>query len=336
MQAYYNKVLNQLYLPIRYISKTTMRIKFLKAFNGDSILISFKDGQRKDRNILVDGGISATYQTKKDKKGKKSFGDLGIEIDRIRQLRQRIDLLILTHIDDDHIAGIIAWFDDDLEAHKLVKQVWFNSGASIAKYLKKKENKDLAHYINPTKKKRTSINQGIEFSKHISSQGIWKDKVIVQGDKMRKLGMVFKFLSPNQAKLEKLLKEWKKKDPRLKTSAKEDDYKLSLKEHIENDNFEEDKAFPNGSSIAFILEYMTNVFLFLGDSHPSVVAEGLHKFGYSSAKPIVADLVKLAHHGSSGNTDAILLNMITAKNFMVSTNGMTHQHPHKAIFSPSY
>ena len=44
-----------------------MKIKFLKAYNGDSIHISFKEGS-KTRNILIDGGMSATYM-QKNKKG---------------------------------------------------------------------------------------------------------------------------------------------------------------------------------------------------------------------------------------------------------------------------
>lgn len=56
-----------------------MRIKFLKAFNGDSILISFLENEI-PRNILIDGGIGDTYKTTSNIKG-----DLHEVIKKIRE-----------------------------------------------------------------------------------------------------------------------------------------------------------------------------------------------------------------------------------------------------------
>lgn len=38
-----------------------MKVKFLPAFNGDSILITFMDNENQERNILIDGGTPKTY-----------------------------------------------------------------------------------------------------------------------------------------------------------------------------------------------------------------------------------------------------------------------------------
>jgi hypothetical protein len=68
-----NKILNLFFLWI-LISNLVLLIapfmtfKFLQAFNGDSILISY-EWDRRNINILIDGGTSATYQ-RKGKKGK--------------------------------------------------------------------------------------------------------------------------------------------------------------------------------------------------------------------------------------------------------------------------
>ena len=44
-------------------------------------------------------------------------------------------------------------------------------------------------------------------------------------------------------------------------------------------------------------------FLFLGDAHPtSITQKGLTMFGYNADTPINAEMVKLSHHGSKGNT----------------------------------
>src|SRR5690606_14407471 len=96
--------------------------KFLQALNGDSIFISFLENDI-PRNILIDGGIGNTYINTSNIKG-----DLHKVIDRIRNDEQFIDLLILTHFDDDHIGGILRWLNKDKEASNLIRKVWFNSG----------------------------------------------------------------------------------------------------------------------------------------------------------------------------------------------------------------
>lgn len=310
-----------------------MKIKFLKAFNGDSILISFKDNEGINRNILIDGGVRDTYEMNIGAQRKLVDGELKTTIASIRRNGQFIDLLIITHIDDDHIKGILELFNKDANAYKIIKEIWFNSGGLIAESLQAKENEDLKLFINPDKKKLTSIPQGIEFSKYIKAKGIWERKIIIQGDIHSKYGLDFRILSPSKIKLEKLLKEWEKEDPDLKTAAKLNDYSISLKEFVENDKFEEDSAFPNGSSIAFILTYNDKNLLFLGDAHPSIIVEGLQKFEFSPENPLEAELVKISHHGSRGNTSVELLKYLKSRNYIISTNGRKDQHPHKQFLA---
>lgn len=49
-----------------------MKIKILKAFKGDSILLSFSDSEKLGRNILIDGGTGSTYFENRTRKN----GDL--------------------------------------------------------------------------------------------------------------------------------------------------------------------------------------------------------------------------------------------------------------------
>lgn len=312
-----------------------MKIKFLKANNGDSILISLQDNDGSNKNILIDGGIKKTYKTDKGPKGKPEFGELYTVINTIRNDNKFIDLLIITHIDEDHIGGIIKWFNDDVNAFCLIKEVWFNSGKGIAKFLKQSENKDLEHPINPDKTTLTSINQGIDFSQYITEKGILFTDIILQGSELKRFGYEFKILSPNKPKLEILLKKWKTKEPNLNTASKPkpNDYAKTIKEHWVDDIFSEDDAYPNGSSIAFILSKGEENFLFLGDSHPSVILEGLEKFKYSEDNQLITKFVKISHHGSKGNTNIELLKCINSKNYIISTDGSGDQHPSKQLLS---
>lgn len=310
-----------------------MRIKILKAFNGDSIWLSFNDPENNPRNIMIDGGVGETYLTSKNSKGKREFGELKEVIDIIKQRHQRVDLLVLTHIDDDHIDGILKWFQYDAEAFNLIEKVWFNSGGLISESLQLEENKDLEIYFDEDLSEKTSIPQGRSFAEYIYEHKIWQRQIIKQGDSLTELGLDFKILSPDKQGLEKLLREWKRKDPDLKTASKEHDYHLSILEHLENDKYEQDKAIPNGSSIAFIVEWNKLNFLFLGDAHPSVLIAGLQTFGFSKENKVKCELVKLSHHGSAGNTSSELLEYIECSNYIVSTNGNGHQHPHKQMLA---
>src|SRR5690349_11402460 len=96
-----------------------MKLNILKAFNGDAIHIQFNEGTLV-RNILIDGGMPNTYITLKGKKGKEVKGELNLLVEEISNKGQKIDLLILTHIDDDHIGGILRWFEKDLKALELI------------------------------------------------------------------------------------------------------------------------------------------------------------------------------------------------------------------------
>src|SRR5690606_36139536 len=139
-----------------------MKIEFLKAFNGDSIWISFFEDYI-PRNILIYGGIGDTFKNSSNVKG-----DLYKLIDKIRHEKQFIDLLVLTHFDDDHIGGILRWLNKDKEASKLIKKVWFNSGKEIAKKFESDENKDLdIELVDGAEDFRTSPKQGIKFEKYL-------------------------------------------------------------------------------------------------------------------------------------------------------------------------
>ena len=79
-----------------------MKVNFLEANNGDCILVSYEyDGYKK--NIMIDSGVSKTYEYKIGRLKKE--GSLKKVILDLQEKDQNIDLLIITHVDDDHIGG---------------------------------------------------------------------------------------------------------------------------------------------------------------------------------------------------------------------------------------
>lgn len=308
-----------------------MRIKFLKAFNGDAILISFKENENM-RNILIDGGMPATY-VQKGKNGKLIFGELQETVDKIRENDEKIDLLVLTHVDKDHIGGVLKWFEKDKEAHKIIGKVWFNSGRLISEYFDEQEKTENLLEIHGDST-HTSIGEGVKFEDYIEENGIWDRSIIIALEYFEYLGIKFKILSPSPDKLKLLLGKWEKEKPEsLDTSADKNDYDLTLKEHIAIDNFKEDTTIHNGSSIAFIMTYAKKNFVFLADAHPAVVVNSLKLLGYSKNKQLKAELVKISHHGSKANNSLEMLELFKTNKYVISTNGDKDAHPNKQFLA---
>jgi hypothetical protein len=305
-----------------------MKIRFLRAFNGDSIHIWFQDETGTNRNILIDGGSGKTYRYKNPVTGKLLSGDLEVTIDKIRGNGEKVDLLILTHVDSDHIGGILKWFEYDAHAADLIVNIWFNSGRLIFDTFNQKEITENLVPLRILDGTNTSIAQGATFEDFIERHDIWDKKLIKAGKSLTEFGVEFKFLSPNSDSLKLLLKKWEKEAPETLTASK-NDYDKPLSLLLENDEFKEDDSIHNGSSIAFILTYNLKNLLFLGDAHPTPVSNCLRSFGYSEENPLKAELVKVSHHGSKFSTSVELLNLIDCQNFVISSNGDIHNLPDK-------
>ena len=74
-----------------------MTIHILQVLSGECIIVDFENG----KCILVDGGYKRTYPKLKKKL---------IELNRDGK---RLEYVILTHYDEDHIAGLIKFFKEN-------------------------------------------------------------------------------------------------------------------------------------------------------------------------------------------------------------------------------
>lgn len=308
-----------------------MKLKLLEAFNGDSILISFCENNA-NRNILIDGGPGKTFESRNPKNKQKVSGALKIELAAIQSRNEKIDLLILTHCDDDHIDGLLKWFSSDDFSGDLIGEVWYNSAREVAKQLKTDvvESNNIKVKSKP-KNLNTSLPQDNDFDDFIEKYKIKNIKTIVAPYTLSRFGVNFQILSPTMKKLAKLtdLQEGLDRKNELLTS-KGNDYKHSIKEFIlMEDIFIEDNSLTNGTSIAFILSYDKKNLLFLGDAHPSVIVQSLKALKYSGEKKLITEYVKLSHHGSKFNTNSDLLDIIECNKYIISSNGEIHALPDK-------
>ena len=283
-----------------------MRIDFLKVYNGDAIHLSYQYND-KAVNILIDSGPRKAYERaeKEPRPPRKTIiidGEFKNFINRI----ESIDLLILTHVDNDHLGGIKAWMESKEFDSSKIKKIWFNSGQLINEYFATNiENENYQELeVKEFDSVKTSISDGVFFENKIAEYGIWDRKIIKAGDTYddNELGAKFLILSPTERNLTRLLRKWEKEEPSsIKTSSvsENEEYKKTLNELLKKDKNFYDPSKHNGSSIAFILEADNKKLLFLGDCLHRTRVKSLKKL---EIKSLEVDLVKVSHHGSKNNT----------------------------------
>ena len=289
-----------------------IRFKFLRAGCGDSILISTER-----TNILIDGGLK----------------DYDTEIEpHLRDIKQ-LDLVVLTHIDNDHICGLIDLVRDDNHNYK-IQELWFNAYENIK---------------IPSSSNEIGFGQGIFFEKLLKGKGLdkkHKSDIFLQNSKKEFVfnDIKIKLLSPLKSDIDKLIGEWDKKqtirpcnkeqgDGEISTSSSLDDDK-SMQYLAYNTVYGQDGSIKNRSSIAFILEYKNKKYLFLGDSKIQVITQSLKElYGTTKNNPMNFEFIKLSHHGSKNNINSKFLDIVRTNTFVTLTNGYCHHHPDKATLA---
>lgn len=302
-------------------------IQFLHASHGDCIFLRHEqDG--KIFNLLIDGGPAET------------FGDLYGYAKPLRSLLEElkdkgecIDLLVITHVDDDHIGGILAAMSLDDYLPSLVKEFWFNSYALISSEY---ENANIAKNevtgIAGAETK-TGISQGVTLEEKLNQLN-WFNQAIhneIPPIIRSELELEFTILSPSMKTLQRLGRAWEREypPPDKATAKRESDHKLPFSTFLTGDRFKSDRSVPNGSSIAFLLKVGDLKLLLLADAYAATVEQKLKKLGYSPWNPLQCSIVKISHHGSKGNTNQTMLSLISSNKYVISTDGSIFGHPDK-------
>lgn len=110
-------------------------VKMFAASNGDAFLI--KDKTLDEFAVLIDGGYASTYQS-----------EIRSELATMGREGRALNLVIATHIDADHISGLIKFFTDNGSASSPriveVGRVWHNSLRSMPAP-SRRTRKELSH-----------------------------------------------------------------------------------------------------------------------------------------------------------------------------------------------
>jgi hypothetical protein len=293
-----------------------LTIKVLPAFYGDCTLVSWTH-EGKNRNILIDGGTPRTYP-------KHLKNELLVLIER----GEVIDLLIVTHVDEDHIGGIKKFYEDVSIDKSFVKSVWFNCGNCISKYINDLDAIEREIGLIMSDQAEMSYDQGNTLEKLLIKLG-WKSSIIAAPDIITFEEATFQILSPGHDQLSAINEDWQiEEETNLDMSGKASDHHESINDLLKKP-FRHDKSVVNGSCISFLLKVAGKSFLLLADAFPDVVEASLREADFNEKKKLSVDVVKVAHHGSKFNNSGTLYSIIDSKAFIVSTDGSRDHMPHK-------
>lgn len=301
-----------------------INIELIQAAQGDCIWIEYGEDPDALHRILIDGGTRGTYKHLKKR------------IESLHLDERHFELLVITHIDADHIAGILKIFEED-ELGVSFADIWFNG------------------YRHLGKSRIRGVVQGERLSDyldkpHIPWNNAFKGKAVCV-DKRKKPspvelpgGMKLTLFSPTRKALANLKPRWRKEAEKagLFSNKSIDDKEDIDTRPIESRSlapavlpdinnladmpFKSDASLTNGSSIAFLAEYDKKKMLFSGDAYATILLQSIKRY-LPGCEPLYLDLFKIPHHGSDGNISKQLLERIRCSTYLISANGAYHKHP---------
>ena len=297
---------------------TAITLEALPAAYGDCLWIECARAGRPWR-MVVDGGPPEAATA------------LEARIAGLGPDERAIDVVVVTHVDSDHIGGLLSVLT---RTDVSVGDVWFNAlpqlpqdagppARSVA------EGEDLVQLL-------TGITRGRPFPWNAVVGG---SALMTEGDRtFRELslsnGPRITLLSPTPKRLIALRRVWEASLARLKRGESEEEEPRAPREPlfeldaVASTPTTNDTSIPNGSSIAFLLEHRGASCVLAADAFPTVLGGALWALANArGARPVEVDVLKVPHHGSRKNVTAKLLEYVPAKHYVISTNGDHFGHP---------
>jgi hypothetical protein len=305
------------------------RIELLPAAQGDSIWVEYGTG-RSIHRVLIDGGTAPTYD------------HLRARALALPEGRRRFELLIVTHVDSDHIQGIIRLLQDRALSLEFA-DVWFNGWKHLpTDRLGPAEGEMLSALLT---RRAPGQPHGLPWNRAFeggpvqvpTDAGAGLPQVRLEG------GMDLTLLSPTQAELAALAPVWAKEVQAAELEPGDSKKALELlgrRRNLRPDalgpgidveeeagaTFESDGTRPNGSSIVVLAEHAGVRCLFAGDAQAPVLEKTIPRL-IRDRGSMEMDAFKLPHHGSRKNVSLPLVRSLPSRRYLFSTNGAIYHHP---------
>ncbi|HYW15405.1 MAG TPA: MBL fold metallo-hydrolase [Allosphingosinicella sp.] len=309
-------------------------LEALPARYGDCLLLHYGSDSEPGL-ILIDGGPGKVWEKSLEPRLKALRAARGKDF--------KIDLMMVSHIDDDHVVGLVAFaaaWKAASAARKPwpypVKELWHNSferisnrkdiGAVTASVTASAgatriDEVDLEkHGIEDSHERRDALKVLASVTKGkalrddleglVPSNSGFDGKLVRPGEGPGvpyPLGpeLTLHIVAPLPRQLEELQKEF----------AKE----LKLEEALASYT---DSSVPNLSSIAALASFKGKTILLTGDARADYLRDGLKQEGLLDPDgKLHVDVFKLPHHGSDRNIDRDFFRDVTADHYVASADG---------------
>jgi hypothetical protein len=302
-----------------------VELTFLDARQGDAIWVRWGEG----RQLLVDMGTSGTGRALAD---------------RFRALpedQRAFELLVVTHVDTDHIGGVLTGLVDPADPVPVTfADVWFNGWEHLNGLVPADERSALEPMGGVQGELLTTWLRD-----HAWNDAFGRAAVIHTDTTLPRVelpdGLTITVLAPVQERLTDLVPEWQLAvaaalekgtltdvspglEPLGPSTAPtlESAVDLAL---LSEDPFKVDQSSANAASIVLVLEHDGKRALLTGDATASELLGGLALLGAGERVPL--DLVKLPHHGSRNNVSRELVQAVDCPLWVFSSDGTTFRHP---------
>lgn len=317
-----------------------LMLRVVQARYGDCLILEYGTGKRK-KHILIDGGPSKVYQPYLRK-----------ELRRITDEGGKIDLMVLTHVDNDHVLGLLE-FMAELKLQRQqglpeiipVREIWHNAFRQILPEAGQEadmlEDEVLARSVSESQEDaETDENTPLDFPEAVEF-GIGEGVKLQLADELLKIPRNTRFrqelatldnsrrperiaalrlwvLGPSKDNLEDLRKKW------LRWL---DDKAGRVSFDVSTPLVEPDDSINNLSSIMLLAEAKGRTILLTGDGRSDDIVHGLEEIGkLQPGGTCHVDVMKVPHHGSSRNAVGELFDRVLAYIYVFSANGL-HSNP---------
>jgi beta-lactamase superfamily II metal-dependent hydrolase len=310
-----------------------LTLELLPAGCGDCLILRYAHEGRSYR-VLIDGGTAASYPALRARLSGES--------------RPHFDLIVVTHVDVDHIGGVLELLRDE-SLGVTYGDLWFNGFSHMKPFLADALGTSGSAMPGRAGQARDDLlgpAQG-EALATLARAGCWNVAfhggpiVVPDSGALPRLelpgGLVLTLLSPTPVTLQKMALVWSREvraveeelsQPALPGKEAVDrlgglDVKALAAEPVQRDD-----APANGSSIALLAELGPHACLLAADAWPHVLAATLQRLlRERGLRRLPLSAVKLPHHGSKRNVTREWLDLVECSDFLISTDGTRFRHP---------
>ncbi|MFG2385574.1 ComEC/Rec2 family competence protein [Streptomyces avermitilis] len=287
-----------------------IRFTMMPGEDGDCLLLEYGDDTFL-RRILLDGGRSGTYPRIQP---------------TLAGLDGLVDVLVVTHVDQDHILGVLALLNDPDRSVEF-GDVWFNGFDHLLEFegFGAQDGEKLTSALLEQKLPWNDAFGGL--SVEVGRELTWFDD-----------GSTVDVLSPDRGQLESLAPDWVKECAKHGLIPGRDPDEIPLVpgfEHFGGVNVEELAARPfrpdtsktNLTSIGLLFEFEGKRVILTGDADDRRLVRSIRPRAEAEGGRLHVDVLKVAHHGSDHNLSKDLLDLIDCDRYLISTSGARHDHP---------